>query len=364
MKNTFGNAVSITLFGESHGSSIGCVIDGLSPGLVVDEEKIALQLSKRRPAGEESTARREPDAFIVESGVFNGKTTGSPICIRIPNTDVRSEDYLDNNRVVRPGHVDYAANCKFHGYEDYRGGGHYSGRITAALVAAAGIVIPALEKKGIFIGTHIRRLGDVEDRTFLNMEQDISALHNQDFPVLNYNSVEDMRRQILNAKEDGDSIGGILETAIVGLPAGVGEPWFDSVESVLSHALFSIPAVKGLEFGDGFGLAELTGMQANDAWRIGKNGPYTITNHNGGINGGITNGMPLVFRCAIKPTPSISKVQQSISLVSLSDCDLAINGRHDPCIVHRAAVVIDAVTALTLCDLLTTRYGTDWLGDV
>lgn len=361
MKNTFGNAVAITLFGESHGPCVGCVIDGLAPGLPVDKAYIAGLLAKRRPADAYSTSRREADPFVIESGVFNGKTTGTPICIRIPNSDTRSEEY---SRLARPGHVDYTANCKYHSFEDYRGGGHFSGRITAALVAAAGIVIPALERKGILIGTHIHRLAGVQDRSFTQIYEDILSLKKAAFPVLAEDKAKTMKEQILAAKADGDSVGGVLETAVIGMPAGVGEPWFDTVESVLSHTLFSIPAVKGVEFGDGFALADLRGSEANDAF-VTENGVIsTLSNHNGGINGGITNGMPLLFRCAIKPTPTISKEQSTIDLLTTENAVLQACGRHDPCIVHRAAVVVEAVTALTLCDLLCGRYGTDWLGEI
>ena len=362
MKNTLGNYVSVTLFGESHGPSIGVVIDGLAPGLYVDETAIADLLTRRRPSGAISTARQEADPFVIESGVFNGKTTGTPLCIRIPNADTRSEDYANAQRPARPGHADVAAHCKYHGYEDYRGGGHFSGRITAALVAAAGVVMPALKKKGICIGTHIRRLGGVEDRPFDCVKEDVERLHTS-FPVLNEDVKEEMMQRILAAKVEGDSVGGVLETAVVGLPAGVGEPWFDTVEGTLSHALFSIPAVKGVEFGDGFALADMYGSEANDPWRMGAVA-YTTTNHNGGVNGGITNGMPLMFRCAIKPTPTIAKEQDTISLTDGTEQTLVSRGRHDPCIVHRAAVVVDAVTALVVCDLLCGRYGTDWLGAV
>ena len=362
MKNTFGNHMSVTLFGESHGPSIGVVIDGLTPGLDVDEKAIAALLTRRRPQGAISTARQEADPFVIESGVFCGKTTGTPICIRIPNRDVHSADYVDGERLARPGHADLAGHCKYHGFEDYRGGGHFSGRITAALVAAAGLVMPALEKKGIRIGTHIRRLNGVEDRPFENISDDIAGLQTA-FPVLSAEAKDAMTSRILAAKAEGDSVGGVLETAVIGLPAGLGEPWFDTVESLLSHMLFSIPAVKGVEFGDGFQLADMRGSEANDAWYMdGK--PLTKTNHNGGINGGITNGMPLVFRCAIKPTPTIAEEQDTVSLTTGMEGKLVARGRHDPCIVHRAAVVADAVTALTLCDMLIGRYGTDWLGDV
>ena len=362
MKNTYGNHVSVTLFGESHGPSVGAVIDGLAPGLTVDETVIADYLSRRRPQGAISTARQEADAFVIESGVFNGKTTGTPICIRIPNADTRSADYTDAERLARPGHADLAAHYKYHGFEAYRGGGHFSGRITAALVAAAGIIIPALEKKGIRIGTHIRRLGGVDDRAFVDVSADVDML-NANFPVLDDNVKAAMIDRILAAKADGDSVGGVLETAVVGMPAGVGEPWFDTIEGVLSHALFSIPAIKGVEFGDGFALADMRGSEANDAWYM-RGTPVSETNHNGGINGGITNGMPIVFRCAVKPTPTIAKEQHTVSLTGGEERVLAARGRHDPCIVHRAAVVVDAVTALVLCDVLTGRYGTDWLGEV
>ena len=311
MKNTFGNHVSVTLFGESHGSSIGVVIDGVTPGLPVDKTVIAAMLRRRRPSGAISTARNEQDAFVIESGVFNGKTTGTPICIRIPNEDVRSADYIAAERLARPGHADLAAHYKYHGYEDYRGGGHFSGRITAALVAAAGIIIPALERKGIVIGTHIAAIADVNDRSFKNVVEDVTALHT-DFPVLDVSVKATMVERILAAKADGDSVGGVLETVAIGVPAGVGEPWFDTMESMLAHALFSIPAIKGVEFGDGFGMATMRGSEANDAWRTDGT-PYTETNHNGGINGGMTNGMPILFRCAVKPTPTIAKEQETIS---------------------------------------------------
>ena len=362
MKNTYGNHVSVTLFGESHGPSVGVVIDGLAPGLIVDEAVIADFLARRRPQGAISTARREADAFVIESGVFNGKTTGTPICIRVPNADTRSADYTDAERLARPGHADLAAHYKYHGYEDYRGGGHFSGRITAALVAAAGIIIPALEKKGIRIGTHIRCLGGVDDRAFVDVSADVDVLHTS-FPVLDAGVKEAMMERILAAKADGDSVGGVLETAVVGMPAGLGEPWFDTMEGVLSHALFSIPAIKGVEFGDGFALADMRGSEANDAWHM-RGTPVSETNHNGGVNGGITNGMPILFRCAVKPTPTIAKEQNTVSLTSGEEGILTARGRHDPCIVHRAAVVVDAVTALVLCDVLADRYGTDWLGEV
>ena len=358
MKNTFGQSVAVTLFGESHGEYIGAVLDGLAPGLAVDEAFIRHQLSLRRPQGKISTSRVEADEFRIVSGVFEGKTTGTPLCILIPNTNTRSSDY--NRNIPRPGHADYAAECKYHGYQDYRGGGHFSGRITAALVAAGAIAISVLRQNGILIGTHISRISDICDRNFDSYESDIETLADLTFPVLDSAKADLMRACIEDAASEGDSVGGILETAITGLPAGIGEPWFDTVEGMLSHALFAIPAIKGVEFGTGFGMADLRGSQANDGLRMQNGRVVTTTNHNGGINGGITNGMPVIFRCAVKPTPSIFGEQKSVDLTSGQDTTLTLAGRHDPAIIHRARVVVDSVAALVLCDLLALRFGTDF----
>ena len=360
MKNSFGTSVSVTLFGESHGPEIGAVIDGLAPGLPVDESFIASQLSLRRPAGKISTARQEADAFRIVSGVFEGRTTGTPLALLIPNADTRSGDY--ERGPARPGHADYTAFAKYHGFEDYRGGGHFSGRLTAALVAAGAIVLPALKAKGILIGTHIARCAGIDDAPFGDdLPADLEKLNALPFAVLDEDRGVRMRAAIEEAAARGDSVGGVLETAVTGLPAGVGEPWFDTVEGVLSHALFSVPAVKGVAFGDGFALADMTGSEANDPFRMKDGRPVTETNRNGGVNGGITNGMPLVFRCAVKPTPSISLEQRTVNPLTGEETSLRIAGRHDPAIVHRARVVVDSVTALALCDLLAQRYGTDWL---
>lgn len=358
MKNTFGQSVAVTLFGESHGEMIGAVLDGLAPGLHVDEDFIRHQLSLRRPQGKISTPRVEVDEFSIVSGVFEGKTTGTPLCILIPNTNTKSKDYTKG--LPRPGHADYAAECKYHGYQDYRGGGHFSGRVTAALVAVGAIAISALRQNGILIGTHISRISDIRDRSFDSYESDIEALADLTFPVLDAKKADMMRACIEDAASEGDSVGGILETAIIGLPAGVGEPWFDTVEGVLSHALFSVPAIKGVEFGDGFALANMRGSQANDGLRMQNGRIITTTNHNGGINGGITNGMPVIFRCAVKPTPSIFCEQESVDLAAKQNATLLLQGRHDPAIIHRARVVVDSVTALVLCDLLALRFGTDF----
>lgn len=361
MKNTFGNAVSVTIFGESHGAAIGAVVDGLAAGLPVDQELIRHQLSLRRPAGSISTTRCEKDAFEIVSGVYEGHTTGTPICILIPNADTKSGDYQTD--IARPGHADYTAECKYHGYQDARGGGHFSGRVTAALVAAGALVLPALKAKGITIGTHISRLACIKDAALSeNVEEltrQLSYLNERPFAVLNHEAEDEMRGAIEAAKAQGDSVGGVLETAIVGLPAGVGEPWFDSLESQLSHGLFSIPAVKGVEFGDGFALCDRRASEVNDAFFIQNDVVKTKTNHNGGINGGISNGMPVVFRCAVKPTPTIAKPQQTIDMKNLTEVEYGGRGRHDPCIVHRARVVVDSMTALVLADLLTQRYGAE-----
>lgn len=361
MKNTFGNNISLTLFGESHGASVGCVIDGIAPGIKVDEENIRSLLSLRRPSGAISTARREEDEFVIQSGVYDGYTTGTPICIIIPNSDTRSKDYGEMARLARPSHADYTAHVKYRGYEDFRGGGHFSGRITAALVAAGGIIIPALMKKGILIGTHISSCAGIKDRAFDDIENDIKTLSSLQFAVLDSEKATEMQDRILTAKAEGDSVGGVLETAIIGIEAGVGEPWFDTMEGLLSHALFSIPAVKGVEFGAGFALADMCGSCANDSFYTESGKVYTATNNSGGINGGITNGMPIIFRCAVRPTPTISREQSTVDYVNLENGTLAAKGRHDPCIVHRARVVVDCVAALVIADALATKYGTDWL---
>lgn len=362
MKNTFGKSISVTIFGESHGSEIGVVLDGFAPGIPVTEEMIADKLSLRRPSGPASTKRVEPDHFRIVSGVFNGYTTGTPICILIPNENTRSLDYNATRQLARPGHADYTAYCKYHGFEDYRGGGHFSGRLTAALVAAGAIALSALSGKKILVGTHISRCAGIPDRGFADLGKDLKTLSGSRFAVLDEEAAVLMRAAMERAAEEGDSVGGVLETAVTGLPAGIGEPWFDSLESVLAHALFSIPAVKGVEFGDGFALADLRGSQANDGFALQDGKVITKTNHNGGINGGISNGMPILFRCAVKPTPSIYKEQDTVDFIEGREMKIAITGRHDPAIVHRAGVVVDCVTALVLCDLIAQRFGTDYLG--
>ena len=360
MKNTIGNSVAVTLFGESHGEMIGAVIDGLAPGIAVDEAYIAHMLDLRRPSGRISTPRQEKDAFQIVSGVCSGKTTGTPITILIPNENVKSGDYMQMRTTARPSHADYTAQCKYHGYQDGRGGGHFSGRITAALVAAGAICKCALERKGILIGTHVGRCAGILDRAFDDLVSDIRNLNEKTFAVLDASCEEKMKAAILAAAEDGDSVGGVLETAIIGMPEGVGEPWFDSIESQLAHMMFSIPAVKGIEFGAGFAIADMRGSAANDPMRMDNGKVITTSNNNGGVNGGITNGMPILFRTAIKPTPTIFKQQNTIDFKDMTEMVLTPKGRHDPAIVHRARVVQDAATAIVMCDALAMRYGTDW----
>ena len=361
MKNIFGTSVAVTLFGESHGEYIGATIDGLAPGIEIHHEYISHMLTQRRPAGKISTPRKEKDEYKIVSGVVNGKTTGTPLTILIPNENVKSGDYAQMKTVARPSHADYTADCKYHGFQDSRGGGHFSGRITAALVAAGAICKCALEQKGIIIGTHVKKCAGIWDREFEDLSSDIQILNKSTFAVLDEARGEKMQEAILAAASEGDSVGGVLETAIIGMPVGVGEPWFDTVESMLSHMLFSIPAVKGVEFGAGFAIADMRGSKANDPLRTEHGAVVSTSNNNGGINGGITNGMPILFRTAIKPTPTIFKPQDTIDFSTMTDAVLEPKGRHDPAIVHRARIVQDAAAAIVLCDALALRYGTDWL---
>jgi len=262
---------------------------------------------------------------------------------------------------MRPSHADYTAECKYHGFQDYRGGGHFSGRITAALVAAGAIIIDALKNKGIHIATHIKEIGGVSDRGFEDFVSDAEFLNNSEFPVLDSEKMSQMKEVISKVAQEGDSIGGILNTVVYNIPKGVGEPWFDSVESVLSHMMFSIPAVKGIEFGEGFNFKNITGKTANDPLRVQNGNIVTSKNANGGINGGITNGMPIDFSTVIKPTPSIYKEQDTVDISTNTNEKIQIEGRHDPAIIHRAAIVQTSVTAIAICDMLLSRFGTDWL---
>ena len=369
MKNTFGSDLSLTIFGESHGRAVGAVLDGMAAGVPVDESFLAACMDKRRARGDGlSTPRVEADAVQLLSGVVNGHTTGTAIALMIENQNTRSGDYAKTADLLRPGHADFTAYAKYHGFQDARGGGHFSGRVTAALVAGGSIVLAALQRAGIDITTHIARCAGLTDTPFalddpaaLAAQVGTLASKTEGFAVLDAAVEEPMKAAIRAAGAEGDSVGGVLETAILGLPAGIGEPYFDSVESEIAHLAFSIPAVKGIEFGTGFGFADLKGSEANDAFRMKGNTIVTATNHNAGVNGGISNGMPVVFRTAVKPTPSIYKKQETVDYLAKQDAPLSIQGRHDPCIVPRAAIVQTCAAALAVGDLMTARYGTAWM---
>ena len=360
MKNTIGNNITITLFGESHGTSVGSVLDGVPSGIKIDEEFIQKQMNKRKATGSISTPRKEEDKVEIISGVKDGYSEGTPITIIIKNENVSKKDYNALENIPRPSHADYSGHMKYLGYEDASGGGHFSGRLTAPVVACGAILIEMLKDKGITIQTHIKELHGIQDRDFENLQEDMNYLDTAEFPVLDEKVKEEMIQEIEKAREDKDSVGGILETVVDGMEAGIGEPTFDSVEGEISKAIFSIGAIKGIEFGSGFALANMLGSEANDPFIIKDNRVQTSTNHSGGINGGITNGMPIVFRSVVKPTASIGKPQKSVNLETVEEVDLTIEGRHDPAIIHRARVVVDSMCALVLCDLLIARHGTLW----
>ena len=356
MSGIFGLNIKMSIYGESHGKAIGVVLDGLPPGLALDEEAISREMARRAPGQSAlTTARKEKDAVEIQSGFFNGYTTGTPLCARIANSDQHSKDYSILKDKMRPGHGDYAGYVRYQGYNDYRGGGHFSARLTAPLVFAGAVAKQALAEHGITVGAHILRIHDITEPGFNPLgesEATLKAIDAKSFPVINDNIGEQMQNCILTAKGVLNSVGGVIELMAINLPAGLGAPYFDSVESRLSQILFSVPAVKGIEFGEGFGFAQLTGAEANDQMHYEEGKVRCYTNHNGGITGGLTNGMPLVFRVAMKPTPSISREQKTVSLAEQSDTTLTVVGRHDPCIVQRAVPVIEAVTAWTLWDLL------------
>jgi len=357
MSGTWGNSIKISIFGESHGRAIGINIDGLKAGILLDLDYIRREMQRRAPGNNEfSTPRKEEDEFEILSGFFEGRTTGTPLCAVIYNTDKKSGDYAKLKNIMRPSHGDYTGYVKYNGFNDYRGGGHFSGRLTAPLVFAGAICRKLLEGRGIVIGSHISSIGEVQDELFdpVGIESDtLKALGNRVFPVLNTKSEESMKELIARAKEQGDSVGGVIETAAAGIEPGIGEPFFDSVESTLAHLIFSIPGVKGLEFGAGFDIARMHGSMANDEYYIDGEKVRTYSSNNGGILGGITNGMPLIFRIAIKPTPSIGRLQRTINIEKKENVDIEVQGRHDPCIVPRAVPVVEAVTAIALLELIS-----------
>lgn len=358
MSGVWGNKIKLSIFGESHGKAIGIVIDGLKSGIEIDIDYIKNEMERRAPgASPLSTPRKETDKFDILSGYFNGRTTGTPLSAIILNNNTRSRDYEKTAGLLRPGHADFTGSIRYRGFNDYRGGGHFSGRITAPLVFAGAICKKILEDKGILIGSHIKSIGAIEDGSCFDpvsiSKESILKLSKSKFPVLDEVKGKDMEESILKIKEEGDSVGGVIETVVVNLPPGIGNPFFDSVESSISHLLFSIPAVKGVEFGEGFNIASMRGSEANDEYYISEESTMkTYTNNNGGVLGGITNGMPVIFRTAIKPTPSIAKTQKTVDIKKKQNTFLKIEGRHDPCIVPRAVPVVEAVAAIGILNLM------------
>jgi len=359
MPSEFGNYLKTSIFGQSHGKAIGVNISGLPAGESVDLEELDAFLDRRKPGKSPlSTARKEADKPIFLSGLENGVTCGTPLCAIIENSDQHSSDYAELADKPRPGHADYTAYVKWNGQADMRGGGHFSGRLTAPLCIAGGIAKQILARRDIHIGAHLAAVSDVQDERFpLRPTKELfDSVASKDFPVLSDEAGAAMQSVILAAKKDLDSVGGIIECAAIGLPAGLGGPMFDGLENRLAAALFGIPAVKGVEFGAGFAAASLRGSENNDPFIMEDGVVVTETNHAGGILGGITNGMPVTLRVAVKPTPSIAKQQKTVSLSQKTDTDLVIRGRHDPCIAHRAVPVVEAVTALVLLDLLLEEH--------
>ncbi|MBO5317037.1 MAG: chorismate synthase [Oscillospiraceae bacterium] len=352
MSSTYGEILKLSIFGESHGNAIGMTLDGIPAGLPVDLDELQTFLNRRAPGQHEyATPRKEKDQPEFLSGVCNGYTTGSPICAIIRNTNTRSQDYENLKDVPRPGHADYTAQIKYRGYQDPAGGGHFSGRLTAPLCIAGGLCKQWLCTKGVQIAAHISVLGGIADEPlYLDWTAPDLSMIGGNFPVCNPEAGDKMRKAIAKAKEDGDSVGGLIECIAVGVPGGLGDPMFGGMESRIAQIVYGIPAVKGLDFGSGFTGSYLRGSQNNDAFYVKDGAIKTQTNNAGGILGGITNGMPLVFQAAIKPTPSISLPQQSIRLSEMETASLHVKGRHDPCIVPRAVPVIEAAAAIAIMD--------------
>lgn len=362
MSSSFGEKVKIMIFGQSHSEAIGVVIDGLPVGEEIDLERVQQFMERRAPGRNAySTPRKEGDVPRVVSGLFEGKTCGAPICAVIENTNTRSKDYDKLKDLPRPGHADFTAWVKYKGANDHRGGGHFSGRLTAPLCFAGAVCMQILERRGIHIGAHILSIKGVKDTPFDEVQIDAKTLKmvtSKAFPVQDDAAGEAMQAAIAAARANGDSVGGVIECAVTGLPIGVGEPMFDGLESRLAAAVFAIPAVKGVEFGKGFGVAELFGSENNDDFIYEADGTVrTKTNNHGGSLGGISSGMPLVLRAAFKPTPSIGQEQDTISISKRENDKLAIVGRHDPCIVPRAVPCVEAAAAVALLDLLCRAEG-------
>lgn len=342
------------IFGESHGPAIGVTLTGVPAGLELDMDAIAREMARRAPGRSAlSTARREDDQPEILSGVFEGKTTGAPLCAVIANTDTRSQDYTRTKDLARPGHADYPARVRYQGYNDYRGGGHFSGRLTAPLVFAGAVAKQILARRGVFVGAHISLVYGISDQLLEDWDS-LRAVADKDFPVLDDQAGEQMRQAILEAKDEQDSVGGAIECAVFGLPAGLGGPDFgENAEGIFSQYLFAVPAVKAVGFGAGAAFALMRGSEANDPLYMDDDGAVRAEqNCAGGINGGITNGMPLVFEVTMRPTPSIARTQFTVDMVKGENAVLELHGRHDPCVVHRAVPVIEAAAALAACELL------------
>ncbi|WP_409966840.1 chorismate synthase [Bengtsoniella intestinalis] len=355
MASYIGNQLHVSVFGQSHGTAIGVTVDGLPAGEAVDLDALYTFLCRRKPGTSPlSTPRQESDFPSILSGIEQGKTCGAPLCAVIENKDQRSRDYGKTLHIPRPGHADYTAWCKWGGEADMRGGGHFSGRLTAPLCIAGGIALQLLERRGIYVGAHILQIATAKDTPFplRPTAELLTSVGEKDFPVLDDGQGQAMQAAIVAAASEDDSVGGLVECAVIGLPAGLGEPMFGGMEGRLSTALFGIPAVKGVSFGAGFDVATMRGSENNDPFTIENDTVVTTTNHAGGILGGITTAMPLTLQLAFKPTPSIAKEQQTVDLSTMTPTTLSIVGRHDPCIVHRAVPVVEAVVALVVLDML------------
>ena len=359
MSSTYGENLKLSIFGQSHGPAIGMTLDGIPAGLPVDFDKLQQFLNRRAPGQNDwSTPRKEEDRPEFLGGIFEGYTCGAPIAAVIYNKNTRSGDYSDLKNCPRPGHADYTAQIKYGGFQDAAGGGHFSGRLTAPLCIAGGLCKQWLEQMDIRIGAHILAAGRTGDVYFDPMAPELDAVGSE-FPVLDQNMGAEMKNHIQAAREKGDSVGGIIECAITGLPAGIGEPMFGGVESKISQIVYGIPAVKGVSFGLGEEYSANPASQLNDEFKFENGKVVTYTNHCGGILGGITNGMPVIFDVAIKPTPSISRPQQTVNLQTGENTTIEIKGRHDPCIVPRAVPVVEAAAAIAIYDLILGNTQTD-----
>lgn len=356
MSCNFGSKIKLTIFGQSHSQAIGCVLDGIPAGIKLDVERIEAFMARRAPGKNKiSTARKEADTPRIISGVVDGVTCGAPICAIIENSDTRSGDYDKLRSLPRPGHSDYAAFMKHNGFNDIRGGGNFSGRLTAPLCFAGAVCIQILESKGIHIGAHISSIAQIDDCRFDAVgvkKENLDSVKSKPLPVIDDAKGEEMIAAIDAARSDGDSVGGTVECAVIGLPAGIGDPIFDGIENQISRIVFGIPAVKGIEFGSGFDGSRLRGSENNDAFTCTNGEIKTVTNNHGGILGGITSGMPVIFRCAFKPTPSIAKQQQTVNLSTGENEIFTVGGRHDPCVVQRAVPCVEAAAALAIADYI------------